>query len=211
MDEVCYISNEYQPPNNLAKYQYFHTKNFLSLLHLEKKWHSPSWKFLETSTFYPMSTNFHSGWDVQYFKYIPTSWYYTKTFIFLHKTLYIPSSFGKKNDDIHRKSFLKHPLCTTFSLFWKVSEVCNILNKCWLPNKSVNKIFLNKTSYTPPLLQKHKTLYTPPSFEKKMHSPSQILLETYTFHHILVVFTVDEACNISNKNQTPSNLAKYIH
>ena len=135
---------------------------------------------------------------------------YQNFHIFTQDTLYT-FIIWKKNDDIHRKSFLKHPLCTTFSLFWKVSEVCNILNKCWLPNKSVNKIFLNKTPYTPPLLQKHKTLYTPPSFEKKMHSPSQILLETYTFHHILVVFTVDEACNISNKNQTPSNLAKCIH
>ena len=108
------------------------------------------------------------------------SYFYTRHFIYLHHL--------EKNDDIHRKSFLKHPLCTTFSLFWKVSEVCNILNKCWLPNKSVNKIFLNKTPYTPPLLQKHKTPYTPPSFEKKMRSPSQILLETYTFHHIFSSF-----------------------
>ena len=36
MDEVCYISYEYQP-NNLAKYQYFYTRNFISLRHFEKK------------------------------------------------------------------------------------------------------------------------------------------------------------------------------
>ena len=27
VDEVCYILNKYQPPNNLEKYQYFYTRN----------------------------------------------------------------------------------------------------------------------------------------------------------------------------------------
>ena len=35
--EVCYISNKYQPPSNLAKYQYFYTRDFVSLLHFIKK------------------------------------------------------------------------------------------------------------------------------------------------------------------------------
>ena len=35
-DEVCHISNRYQPPNNLAEYQYFYTRDFISLLHFEK-------------------------------------------------------------------------------------------------------------------------------------------------------------------------------
>ena len=60
MDEVCYSSNKYQPPNNLAKHQYF----------------------------YP--------------------------------------PFRKKIGTLHHKSFSKHPLFTTFSLFLKVSEVCTI-------------------------------------------------------------------------------------
>ena len=37
VDEVCYISDKNQPPNNLAKYQYFYTRDFISLLHFEKK------------------------------------------------------------------------------------------------------------------------------------------------------------------------------
>ena len=37
VDEVCYTSNKYQPPNNLAKYQYFYTRKFISFLHFEKK------------------------------------------------------------------------------------------------------------------------------------------------------------------------------
>ena len=65
-----------------------------------------------------------------------------------------PSIIWKKIDALHRKRFSKHPLFTTFSLFWKVSGVCNISNKCWLAHKSPNKIFLHKTTYTPPLFQK---------------------------------------------------------
>ena len=36
VDELCYISNKYQSPNNLRKYQYFYTGDFISLLHFEK-------------------------------------------------------------------------------------------------------------------------------------------------------------------------------
>ena len=55
--------------------------------------------------------------------------------------------FGK-NGALHRKCFSKQSFFSTFSLFLKVGEVCNISNKCWFPNKSVNKIFLHKTPYT---------------------------------------------------------------
>ena len=93
VDELCYISNKYQPLNNLAKHQYFHTRD-----------------------------------------------------------LYL-SFISKKIGTLHRKSFSKHPLFTTFLLFLKVSEVCNISSKCWLPNKSANKAFSHKTPYTRPLFQ----------------------------------------------------------
>ena len=52
VDEVCYISNKRQPLNNLAKHQYFYTRDFISLRHFEKNWHSPLQMFFETSTFY---------------------------------------------------------------------------------------------------------------------------------------------------------------
>ena len=51
MDEVCNISNENRPPNNLAKYQYFQTRDFLSFLHFEKELAFSIAKFFETSTF----------------------------------------------------------------------------------------------------------------------------------------------------------------
>ena len=37
MDEVWNISNKNQPPRNLAKYQYFYTRDFLFLLRNEIK------------------------------------------------------------------------------------------------------------------------------------------------------------------------------
>ena len=70
-------------------------------------------------------------------------------------------------------------------------------NKYRFPNKSINKMFLHTAPYTPPL------------FQKKVRSPSQNLLKTFTFHPSLLIFTVVEVCNITNKNQSPSNLAKY--
>ena len=57
---------------------------------------------------------------------------------------------------LRRKRFSKHSLLTIFSQFLKVSEVCNISSKYLLPNKPAKKIFLHKTPYTPPLLQKKK-------------------------------------------------------
>ena len=62
---------------------------------------------------------------------------------FTQEALY-PSSISKKNGALHHKCFLKHPLFTTFSLFLKVSEVCNISSKCWLPNNSLKNYFYTK-------------------------------------------------------------------
>ena len=59
---------------------------------------------------------------------------------------FIFASFRNKVVTLHRKSFSKHPLFTTFSLVLTVSEVCNTSNKYLLPCKSVTKIFLQKTS-----------------------------------------------------------------
>ena len=68
MAEVCYISNKQQTLNNFAKYQYFYTRDYISLRYFEKKL-------------------------------------------------------------VHRKSFSNHPFFTTFSLFLKISEVCNTSSK----------------------------------------------------------------------------------
>ena len=44
---------------------------------------------------------------------------------------------------------------------------------------------------------------------KNLRSPSQNLLKTSTFHPFILVLTVVEVSNITNKNQSPTNLAKY--
>ena len=139
VDELCRISNKYQPPNNLAKYQNFDTRDFLSLLHFGKK---------------------------------------------------IALSIANVFRNIH--------FFTTFSSFLTVSEVCNTSSKCWLSNKSANKIFL------------YKIHYTLPSFPKNnLCSPLQMLLETSNFYHIFTSFSEWMSCYISNKYQPPNNLAKY--
>ena len=37
VNEVCYISNKYHPPNNLTKHQYFYRRDLIPLFHFEKK------------------------------------------------------------------------------------------------------------------------------------------------------------------------------
>ena len=61
MDEVCNISNKYQPPSKIPKH--FHTRDFISLLHFEKNSRSPSQKFFKTSTFYHILLVFAVGPD----------------------------------------------------------------------------------------------------------------------------------------------------
>ena len=72
--------------------------------------------------------------------------------IFTQDTLY-PSFISKKIGTLHREHFSKHPHFTLFSLFLTVSEVCNISNKCWRPNKSATKIYFLHNCFA-----KHLTL-----------------------------------------------------
>ena len=78
-----------------------------------------------------------------------------------------------------------------------MSEVCNISNKYWLHSKSTKNYFYTNTLH-PPSFQKRIYDIHPRSFHKHQ-----------MFTTFLLVFTVDEMCNISNKYQPPSNLAKY--
>ena len=81
--------------------------------------------------------------------------------IFTQDTLY-PSFISKKIGTLHREHFSKHPHFTLFSLFLTVSEVCNISNKYWLPNKSATKTFLRNG------FAKHLTLL--------LHSSKKVVL-----------------------------------
>ena len=78
-----------------------------------------------------------------------------------------------------------------------MNEDCYISSKYWHPNKSVDKMFLRKTSYVPPFFQiricaLHRTIF-------QKHP---------LFTTFLLVLTVDEVHYISNKYQAPYSLAK---
>ena len=97
VDELCYISNKYQPPNNLAKYQYFGTRDFISRFHFEKKnctlHRKRFWKHPLFTTFSPFLT----GGEV--FNTSSKCWLPNESAnkIFLRKTLYSPPLFQKNN------------------------------------------------------------------------------------------------------------------
>ena len=140
-----------------------------------KDLHSPLQNLLETSTF--IHFFYFSKWMRCAIFQINTKLLvtYWNINIFTQEILY-PSIIWKKLALSIANAFLKHPLFTTFSLFLKGSEVCNISNKSWLPNNSANKIFLHKKPYTPPLLQKN------------LRSPCQNLWEISTFYYIFTSF-----------------------
>ena len=96
--------------------------------------------------------------------------------IFTQETLY-----RKKIGGLHREHFSKHPYFTPFSLFLTVSEVCNISNKYWLPNKSATKIFV----YTIVLQNTLHCSFIP---TKKLCCRSQKVSERSTFYHIFTWF-----------------------
>ena len=52
---LCCISNKYQPLNNIAKHQYFYTRDFISLFHFDKILALSIAKVFETSSIYHIS------------------------------------------------------------------------------------------------------------------------------------------------------------
>ena len=116
MDEVCNISNENRPPNNLAKYQYFYTRDFISFLHFKKELAFSISKIFETSTF----TTFSLLLTVKRFAIVQINTdfvinqlekcFYTRQLTLLHhsnKTFALSIA----------KRFSKHPLFTNFHYF----------------------------------------------------------------------------------------------
>ena len=95
-------------------------------------------------------------------------YFYTRNFVsLLH---------FKKNWRSPSQTFLQHLLFTTFSLILTVSEVFNISNKYWLPNKSSNKLFLHKKPNTSLHTIKYFALSIPNAF-RNIH----LLTDFYCF------------------------------
>ena len=61
----------------------------------------------------------------------------------------------KKIGAFHPEGFLKHPLFITFSLFFILSEVCNVSSKYWLPYKLGNHYFYTGDIHIPQLHKKY--------------------------------------------------------
>ena len=107
----------------------------------------------------------------------------TTEFLIIYQSINIstqetyPSSFVKKVGTLYHKSFWKHPLFITFSLFSTVSEVYNISNKYWLPNKSSRKHF-NTRHYTR-LLHLKKVVLSIREVCRNIH-----------LYHILTIFNI---------------------
>ena len=128
----------------------------------------------------------------------PNNWtkcqyFYTKDLLFLlHFENKLALSVAKIFQNLH---FL-----FPFSLFLTVSEVCNISNKYWLPNKSATKMFL------------HETPYTVPSFQQKyLGLDRRRFQKDRLFTIFLPNLTEGEVCNISNKDQSRKSLWTYYY
>ena len=103
--------------------------------------------------------------------------------------------FQKKNRMVSIAIFfLKQSFFSIFSLFLKVGEVCNNSNKCWFPNRSVNKIFLHKTPY--------KTTQSCAVDRRRFQKGR--LFTTFLPNRI-----ENEVCNISNKYRSCKSLRTY--
>ena len=115
---------------------------------------------------------------------------------FTQETLY-PSfiSKKKKNRMVSIANFFwNNHFFSIFSLFLKVGEVFNNSNKCWFPNRSVNKIFLHKTPY--------KTTQSC-AVDRKTFQKGR-LFTTFLPNRI-----ENEVCNISNKYRSCKSLRTY--
>ena len=64
MDKVCNISNKNQRPNNLAKYEFFYTRELYPSFISKENERSLLQKFFETSTFYHIFIIFSSEWGL---------------------------------------------------------------------------------------------------------------------------------------------------
>ena len=105
----------------------------------------------------------------------------------LQKRFYIRSSFRKRIGSLHHKRFSKHPLFSTFSLFLTMNMVRNISNTDFIINQLKN-VFTQEKLQAPFISQKEICT---------LHCRS--VLKHPLFTTFLLVFTVDEVCNISNK------------
>ena len=131
MNELCNISNKYQPPCNLPSINiftqgtlYIYFEKILVLFIANVFWNihfMPHFHY-----FYQWVTFLIFQINTKFVKKQPKS-------IFTQDNLHFPL-ISRKKSALYRRSFLKHALYTNVLLAFNVGEVCYISNKYW-PNK----------------------------------------------------------------------------
>ena len=176
MDEVCNISNKYQPPKKLAKYQYFYKENFISLLHFWKKLALHRKRFSKHLLFAAFSL-----------------------FITVREVCNISKKLWLRNKSTKEIFYTRHPTpLLHFKQKFAPSVVETIRNNNFLPhfyqlarwtifqiNTNILVIYHNINIFI------QETLYPPVISKNSWCSPSQTFFETSTFYHIFTIFNIE--------------------
>ena len=107
VDEVCYISNKNQPPNNLAKRQYFYTRDFISLLHFKRKlalFIAKPFRKHPLFTTFSLFLTVRNVCNIQ----INTNFFINYLENIFTQDTFSPTSIQGRNCALHHKSFQKH-------------------------------------------------------------------------------------------------------
>ena len=108
VDEVCYISNKNQPfSNNLAKRQYFYTRDFISLLHFERKlalFIAKPFRKHPLFTTFSLFLTVRNVCNIQ----INTNFFINYLENIFTQDTFSPTSIQGRNCALHHKSFQKH-------------------------------------------------------------------------------------------------------
>ena len=186
MDEVCHFSNKYQPPNNLAKYKCFCTRNFTSIPHFEKNIGALHRKYFSENRLFTSFSTVREVCNISNKYWIPNksagNIFYTRhqLKLFLHAIKIFAFSIAAFFRNIH--------ILTHFYYFsqWIRCAIFQI-------NTNLLLIYQNINIFT------QETLYLFIIWKKRWHCPSQNFLKHPLFKTFSLFLTMSEVCNISNK------------
>ena len=145
MDEVCYIPNKNKLPNNLAKRQYFYTRDFISLLHFETNLALSIEKVFRSIHFLPLFYYFQKR--VRFVIFQVNADVLINQLKFFYTRYLTHLLFQIKVCVLHRRCFWNHPLFTTILVF-TVDEVCYISYKYQPPNNLAKRQYFYARDFT---------------------------------------------------------------
>ena len=169
---MCNTSNKYQHPNNLAEYQHFYARDFISLLHFEKKVALSMANIFRNIQLLTLQIN--------------TDFLINQlNFFFTQDTLHC-SLIASKNLRSLLQKFSERS--TIFLPVFTVDEVCNISNKYRsAKNLLTHWYFYIRDFITLLLLEDSLKIHLFFFTKSNLRSLSQRLLETFSFDMCLLV------------------------